>query len=219
MVAKYIIGHVYKPLLVKYLSRARAYHYKGIKLMIPPEVFHPGFFSSTKLLLKYVATQPLNQRSVLELGAGSGLISMFAVRKGAKVTATDINLKAIEYLRTNTSSNRLNVDIIHSDLFKDIPPQTFDYIAINPPYYKKEPRSQTDYAWYCGPNGEYFEGLFSDLLCYMHSGTKVFMILCDGCDIKMIKEMAAKNRVELKCVHKSKNWIESNFIFKIEPIQ
>jgi release factor glutamine methyltransferase len=216
---KYIIAGVYKPFLVRYLSKARNYRYKGIKLVVPPEVFHPGFFSSTKLLLKYIAEQPLQRYSLLELGAGSGLISMYAAKKGAEVTATDINTVAIRYLHQNRSNNEVNIKIIHSDLFTDIPTQTFDYILINPPYYKKNPQCEADYAWYCGQNGEYFEQLFNHLTAYTHSVTKVFMVLCDGCDLEMIKDLALKKQIAFNCVRETRNWVENNFIFKLEPLK
>jgi release factor glutamine methyltransferase len=213
---KYIVGAVYKPLLVKYLSKERRYRYKGIEMLIPPEVFHPGFFSSTKLLLNYISSYPLINHSLLELGAGSGLISIFAARKGAEVMASDINATAVRYLHKNTYNNQVKINIIQSDLFKNIPEQTFDYIIINPPYYKKNPLSESEYAWYCGENGEYFEKLFSQLLDYTHHATKIYMVLCDGCDLEMIKRMAAKNLIELNCVQQSSNWVEDNFIFKLD---
>lgn len=216
---KYIIAGVYKPLLVRYLSKSRKYKYKGIKLVVPPEVFHPGFFTSTKLLLNYIAAQPLQSCSLLELGAGSGLISMYAAKKGARVTASDISSTAIRYLHQNITSNEVNIKIIHSDVFTDIPSQTFDYIIINPPYYKKNPQSESDYAWYCGINGEYFEQLFTHLTSYTHAQTRVFMVLCDGCDIDMIKEMALKKRIAFNCVQETRNWVENNFIFKLERLK
>ena len=91
-----------KPLLVKYLSATKCYQYKGIKLIIPPEVFHPGFFFSTKLLLQYINQFSLQQKTFLELGAGSGLIAIYAAKKNAMVTATDINPVAVEYLKKNS---------------------------------------------------------------------------------------------------------------------
>jgi hypothetical protein len=42
----------------------------------------------------------------------------------------------------------------------------FDIIVINPPYYKKDPGSYSDYAWNCGSNGEYFKKLFTQLRGY-----------------------------------------------------
>lgn len=215
---KYIVEKTYKPILVKYLSKPRLYKYKGIKLIIHPEVFHPGFFFSTKLLLKYIAKQPLKQKSFLELGAGSGLISFFAFKQGAKVTTTDINPIAIEYLEKNSNPNHVQLQIIHSNIFDNIPTQAFDIIAINPPYYKRHPRSNADYAWYCGEKGEYFKKLFEQLASYYHSASIILMILSDDCDLQMIWNLANKKGFSLTCVYSKKNLLEKNSIFKIEII-
>ena len=131
---KYLTTRLYKPLLVKYLSATRTYTYKGIRLVVPPAVFHPGFFFSTRLLLRYVASLPLQNKLFLEPGAGSGLISLYAARKGAIVPAKDINPVAISNLEGNLHINRLHIDIIQSDLFTQIPQHALDIIAINPPY-------------------------------------------------------------------------------------
>jgi release factor glutamine methyltransferase len=110
---KHLTEKTYKPLLVKYLSTTKSYQYKGIKLIIPPEVFHPGFFFSTKLLLRYINQFFLQQKTFLELGAGSGLIAIYAAKKNAIVTATDINPVAIEYLKKNSDVNNVSITIIH----------------------------------------------------------------------------------------------------------
>jgi release factor glutamine methyltransferase len=160
----------------------------------------------------------LNEKKFLELGAGSGLISFVAAQNNAVVTATDINTVAIEYLKINSDKNHLPVQIILSDLFDEIPEEQFDIIAINPPYYKKDPQTQADLAWHCGENGEYFKKLFSNLAAYIKPSTEVFMIICDGCDIKMIHDYAAQNNFLLNCVHTESNLIELNFIYKIENL-
>jgi len=215
---KQLTTRLYKPLLVKYLSTTRLYTYKGIRLVIPPAVFHPGFFFSTRLLLRYIASLPLKNKLLLELGAGSGLIAMYAARQGAAVTATDINPVAIHSLELNRQSNRIPLTIINSDLFTHIPQEAFDIIAINPPYYKKQPQTPADYAWYCGEQGEYFQQLFSGLQHYIHAQSIVLMVLCDGCDLDMIKDMAKKQLFELNCVLTKKNWVEENYIFKVDKL-
>ena len=216
---RYIVGNTYRPLLVKYLSGTTTYTYKNIHLQIPPGVFHPGFFFSTKLLLKYISKLPLAGQTILELGAGSGLISIYAAGKGADVTASDINTVAVSGLKKNSFSNKIQMTIIESDLFARIPKQAFDLIAINPPYYKKNGSSGKEYAWYCGENGEFFNGFFNGLDNYLHSKTQVLMILCEGCDIEMVKAFAAANNFIMKCVFTNQNMIERNFIYKIERIE
>ena len=214
-VFKHIVARTYKPLLVRYLSKTRIYNYENIQLEIPPQVFHPGFFFSTRLLLKYIKQLSLSGKSFLEPGCGSGLISLYAARKGAIVTATDINPVAIDFLQKNSNSNQVKLTIIQSDLFQNIPVQSFDIIAINPPYYKKQPLTFRDYAWHCGENGEYFENLFKALNNYIHQQSEVYMVFFDGCDIEMITCMAAQNNFNLQCVLIHENLLEKNFILKI----
>ncbi|MFL5771677.1 MAG: HemK2/MTQ2 family protein methyltransferase [Flavisolibacter sp.] len=214
-ILKYIVARTYRPLLVKYLSGTRSYTYKGIELEVPPQVFHPGFFFSTKLLLRHIKHENLKQKTLLELGAGSGLISVYAAQKGAKVTATDINPFSILCLKKNAPKNKVELNIIHSDLFDKIPATKFDRILINPPYYKKKPSSDAEYAWYCGEGGEYFQKLFGVLSSYMHSGSEVSMILCDGCDIEMVENFCSRNHFRMECVYTKKSLLETNYIFKI----
>jgi release factor glutamine methyltransferase len=217
-IVKYITGRIYRPILAKYLSSTRIYRYQGLRLQIPAAVFHPGFFFSTKLLLRFIARKPLQGRSFLELGAGSGLISLFAAQKGAVVTASDINLVAVTYLRTNSTWNDLPVTVIHSDLFERIQAQKFDIIAINPPFYNRQPRTDAEYAWYCGENGEYFSGLFSGLKPYTNSGTAIWMILSDACDLGLIRRLAQQSGWGMECVWTGKNWLERNYIFSLHPL-
>ena len=215
-IIKYIGGKTVRPLTAKYLSVTRKYTYNEIQLIIPPEVFHPGFFFSSKLLLKYILTLQLNERKFLELGAGSGLIAFSAAKKGASVTATDINPIAIEYLKKNSRLNNLPVQIILSDLFQNIPMQAFDIIAINPPYYKKEPVTDAEFAWYCGTNGEYFSTLFKGLKNYIDAQSLVFMVLSEESDLQMIKGIASGCSFILEPLQTKKLMWETNFIFKIK---
>jgi release factor glutamine methyltransferase len=217
-IVKYIVAHTYRPLLIKYLSETTVWSHKGIVLEIPPGVFHPRFFYSTRLLLNSVARLPLKNSSFLELGAGSGLISFYAEKKGAYVTATDINPLAIEFLYKNEQRNNAVLRILDSDLFTSIPDQKFDYIIINPPYYKKNASTPAEHAWYCGEEGEYFKTLFASLKNYMHMRTIVLMSLCDGCDMDMIGHFAGSNTFRLHCIKEKQTLIEKNFIYQVKSI-
>src|ERR1044071_4715171 len=104
---KYIVGKTWRPVITKYLTQTRIYRYGEIELEVPPTVFHPGFFFSTKLLLQPIKKLALKDQSFLELGAGSGLISVYAAKNKAIVTATDINPGAIECLGKNSRSNNV----------------------------------------------------------------------------------------------------------------
>lgn len=211
----HIINNTYRPLLKKYLAKERIYRHEGLQLHIHPDVFHPGFFFSTKLLLAQITTMSLQGKSLLEIGAGSGLIAMCAARSKAIVTATDINPVAVKYLLRNSRANNTHINILEADVFDNIPPAAFDIIAINPPYYKKNPQNFAEHAWYCGENGEYFGKLFSNLARYIHPQSRVLMVLCDGCDIEMIASLGRKNHFTMTCIFSKKNWVETNYIYSI----
>ena len=166
--------------------------------------------------MQYISRLILPGKYFLELGCGSGLISIVAAKNGASVTATDINPVAIEFLKKNSRQNKVELEIIHSDLFQNIPKQHFDIIAINPPYYKKQPVTAKDHAWFCGENGEYFSALFKSLPEYIHIGTEILMVLTEDCDMEMINGFAANNGFILNGIYSRKNLLEKNFIFKIE---
>ena len=54
-----------------YTSKERDFSFNNIKVKVKPGVFHPGLFISTKLLLNFVEKLNLEQKTFLELGAGT----------------------------------------------------------------------------------------------------------------------------------------------------
>lgn len=197
----------------KYFSKPRPYHYEGIEVMVMPEVFPPHYTLSTKILLDYLKPLDLKDKTLLELGCGSGIISLYAASKGAKVTASDINTIALKTLRESALKNELDLNIIHSDLFDQIQRQNFDYIIINPPYYPKNPKSIKEQAWFCGEDFEYFKKLFQQLS--ERQDETVLMILSQDCDIETIKRIASQNKLQLDVKKERTIIAEQNFIFSI----
>jgi len=194
------------------------YSYDGLNIKLNKNVFHPAFFLSTKNLYNFIKTFNVSGKTILELGAGTGLIALDCARRGANVTATDINAIAVELVQTNAQNNNLHLTVIYSDLFDDIPIQIFDFILINPPYYQGEPEGNLQQAFYAGPHFEYFKKLFFQLTEYIIKTSNVFMILADNCDIEEIKKIASHNNymfiLEASIKHKN----EENYIFKIQSL-
>ena len=180
-----------------------------------PGVFHPGLFISTKMLLNFIEGLNLVQKTFLELGAGSGIISILAAKKGAKVYATDISSIAIENIKLNAEKNGVDIAVIRSDLFQDLSDLKLDYIIINPPYYKKGPIKEEEFAWFCGQNHEYFIRLFDSLTDHIKKDSEVYMILSEVCDIDAIKSIGIKRGFSWNVVEKETVWGEKNYIFAI----
>ena len=213
---------ILSPLLQKasaiYLSKPRKYRYKDLSVLIEPTVFPPFLTISTKLLLEFIAPLSLKGKTFLELGCGSGIISILAARNGAQVTATDINPIAISALVKNAASNHVVIDILSSDLFENLMDKSFDYIIINPPYYPKNPISIAEKAWFCGEQFDYFEQLFFQLPHFKTSDNNIIMILSEDCDLQKIKTIALNNKMAFKVLLAKKVAGEKNYIFEIDKL-
>jgi release factor glutamine methyltransferase len=208
-----------------YLRVERRYRFEGLDLVIPPGVFHPGLFFTTRFLIDALRDVDLRGKTLLELGAGSGLVSLWSARRGAAVTATDISPLAVAAIETNIRSNfRLSAPsggpprVILSDLFDGIPREPFDFLVINPPFYPRNPRTDAEKAWFCGKNFEYFEDLFRQVGDYLRSGTRALMTLSEDCDIPRIRKIAGRNGLVLQLEKKKRFFLEDEFIFALRQV-
>ena len=186
-----------------------------MRLVILPGVFHPGFFPTTRFLLDYISTFDLNGKKTLELGAGTGIISVYGALKGAQVTASDISLKSTLNVDKNSRWNKVVINNIHSDVFTHIPSQQFDYIFINPPYLKGKAEKDPDYTWYCGKDLEFFQKLFKGISNYTSSASLVFMVLPAEAPLKSILQLAKQENIELSRLKTNKTLLNTTYIFSI----
>lgn len=198
-----------------YFSKPRTWRYRAMKFTVLPSVFFPHFTISTKVLLDFIDGLNLSNKSLLELGCGTGAISVFASKNGALVTASDINPVAIKNAELNAKSHEVNLLTIQSDLFESIPEQTFDFILINPPYYPRNPKDDAEKAWFCGAAFEYFDRLFDSLKSYINHPSEVYMILSEDCEITHIQMMAKSRNLKMEVVKEVVQQGEQNFIFSL----
>jgi len=87
----------------------------------------------TFLLLEALADISLEGSRVLEIGAGSGILATYCARRGAEVTASDIDADAIRVLRLVSDRLGTHLKLVVSDLFSNIDDR-FDVVLFNPPY-------------------------------------------------------------------------------------
>jgi len=103
--------------------------------------------------------------SVLEIGTGSGLVSMYASKLTEDITATDINYNALELAEKNFKKNNINtIKLEFGDLFQPIKNRKFDVILFNTPYLPTDKEDIIDndlnYAFDGGLNGRKVIDLF-----------------------------------------------------------
>ena len=199
---------------IYYLS-PRKYSYKGVTTIVHKEVFSPYLTISTNIFVDFIDNLDLKNHKVLELGCGNGLISLFAAKKGAFVTASDINQTALTYLNKSAALNQVTINLYYSDLFNDLPKDAYDYILINPPYYPKNPINIKEQAWFCGADFEYFKQLFQQLPTQLTNSNKCYMILSDACQLETINTLAKNENLLMQKVFTKKVTGEENYIFEI----
>lgn len=85
------------------------------------------------LMLEALAESSLHGLRVLDMGTGSGILAAYCARRGADVTASDIDIEAIRALQLTSDRMGISIKLVTCDLFSEIP-ERFDIVVFNPPY-------------------------------------------------------------------------------------
>ena len=75
-----------------------------------------------------------NKKEILDLGCGNGIIGI-AIKKAypnSSITMADVNIKCVEISKENAKINKVDVNVIESDMYQNIQ-SSFDLILSNPP--------------------------------------------------------------------------------------
>lgn len=94
----------------------------------------------------------LTGEKVLEVGCGSGVVSIHCALAGAEVTAVDINPYAVDCTIGNAELNRVKIDVRLSDIYSAVD-GIFDTIIFNLPYLPVEEEGWLEKAWTGGEDG------------------------------------------------------------------
>lgn len=109
------------------------------RMNVPPP-YWAFAWAGGQALARYLLDNPglVEGRSVLDLGAGSGLTAIAAMKAGAsKVLAADIDPYAAAAVVLNAQANNVHVDTATADLL-DAPAEAFDLILVGDLFYERE---------------------------------------------------------------------------------
>ncbi|MCL1810908.1 MAG: methyltransferase [Methanomassiliicoccaceae archaeon] len=89
---------------------------------------------------------------ILEIGCGSGIVSMHCAVNGGIVTCGDINPKAVALTKKNMELNSLCAAVAETDLYSNIEGR-FDTVIFNLPYLPVDEEGDLALAWSGGEDG------------------------------------------------------------------
>ena len=115
-------------------DRMRVRTVRGLRVTVQPGVLDPAWFFSSEVLVDALAHEVRAGDRVLDLGTGTGIGALAAVRAAAaRVVATDADPVAVACARENVALAD-QVEVRHGDLFAPIAGERFDVVAFNPPW-------------------------------------------------------------------------------------
>ncbi len=89
----------------------------------------------------FLSTQPTHETSILDIGCGTGLLSlMIAQKTNASIEAIEIDEQAATQARENVEASPWGnrIEVLAKDLRLFSPVKKYDQIVVNPPFYEKE---------------------------------------------------------------------------------
>jgi len=188
--------------------RSITYHNKTIRLI--DHVYEPA--EDSFLMVDALQSHMSNGDRILEVGCGSGIVSMFAVDHASLVIATDLNPYAVKCTRLN------GITALVSDLFFGIR-STFDLIVFNPPYL---PTSEGDYlgGWDDlmldgGPDGRrVIKRFLAGIGEHLAPGGCILLLISSLTGIKEVCDMMRYEGLYVEQVAESKCFFEQLIVLK-----
>jgi release factor glutamine methyltransferase len=201
------------------ISRVDTFPMLGFVLSVPPSVFHPKFYRTSAFFARYLDTVEFSAMDVLDIGSGSGILGLVAARKGASVTAVDINAKAVECTRANAARNGLGARVSagESDLFDRVSAgKRFDRIIWSPPFYPVSPSGMAEYAWNAGPGYASIARFARSARTYLRPTGAILLLLSTEVDVPTILAFFQEERFEASVVAKKRLPFETLTVYRLE---
>ena len=110
----------------------------GYRINVNKNVLIPRFETETLIekTIKYITKYNLIKGSLIDIGTGSGCISIVLKKEleDLEVTSLDNSSKALKTAKKNARLNNADINFIKQDIFKYKPVNKYDILISNPPY-------------------------------------------------------------------------------------
>jgi len=178
------------------------------------EVYLPR--EDTYLMEKALVKFNLKNKNVLEIGCGSGYLSIYCAKQGAKVTSVDINQLALQYASKEAQKENINITFIESNLFSNVKDK-FDIIFFNPPYLVSD---KIEYLSLDGgkEGREIIDNFLKDFDKYLLSDGFVLLLHTDYNNLDKTKKILSKKGFVLEVILQEHIFFEDLYTLKINKL-
>lgn len=164
-------------------------NYDRFDIVVYPTVYPPS--EDTDLLYDAVSFKVSDV--VLDVGCGTGLITLKAASTARRVTAVDISLDAVRNTDENLSRNGLerSCSVIQSDLLSVFQDKVFfSVITFNPPYLPADESSTgLNHALIGGQRGVEVTLKFLQSACnHVKAGGSIYLVASSLADVGMVTD-------------------------------
>ena len=186
-----------------------------LDIHISSDVYPPS--ADTYLLLDSIETK--HDDVLLEIGCGSGYITVNLCEKVMKTVALDISDAAVRNTMENLERNRLRkkCDVVQSDLFSALTSHyKFSLIIFNPPYLPQDEfRTSLDHALVGGETGiELTEEFLHQAVNHLQSAGRIYVIVTSLADVEKIKGVMTEHSLTPTIVGKSSLFFEKILVLR-----
>jgi len=186
-------------------------YFKNLKLKTHPDVYEPA--DDSMLLADNLEVE--NGDMVLDMGTGTGILALSVAKKAKNVLAVDINPKAIEIARENSTLNKIeNIEFRISDLFGNIKKnEKFDLIIFNPPYLPVDEKDMLGRSWSGGEKGrEIIEKFLKSASDHLKKNGRIQLVVSSLNDLDKIRKKLKEKNFEFEILARKKLWFEEIYV-------
>lgn len=166
--------------------------YKENQIVIqldPGSAFGTGSHETTALCLKLMTEYIEDKQNILDLGCGSGILSIVAEKLGAReVLALDLDAKAVQVTLENVKVNRCQNIVARQGSLEQLTSEKFDFIVAN-------------------ILAEVLAKLLPDMLKYIDKGAYLLMSGIIASKEHLVTELAQTLPLKLVQREEQKDWI------------
>ncbi|MEI6849523.1 MAG: HemK2/MTQ2 family protein methyltransferase [archaeon] len=156
-------------------------------------------------------------KTVLDMGTGSGIQALSALNSGAKsVLAVDINKEAITLLKNKYKQK--NIKFLHSNLFSKVKSK-FDLIIFNPPYLPEDEREDSESALVTtgGKNGdEIILKFLQQSKVHLNKNGLILLLVSSLTPLEKIESLLTKQKMKSEFLSSKKIFFETLSVLKIQ---